>query len=278
MLQFEARGLRRIRALRPPQISSWKRDLAGGPVPEAAQPGAELRIASYNIHKAVGRDRRFDPDRIIEVLRQIDADVVALQEADQRFGERTGLLDLARLERRTGLRPVPVQSAWQGHGWHGNVVLFRDGVVTATRQLVLPGVEPRGALIADLMVANAPIRVVAAHLGLLRHSRSRQVETLIAASRPSDGRPIILMGDLNEWRVGKKSTLHGLAPKFGPLQVAIPSFPARFPIWALDRIVAYPAEAIAQVELHDTELARLASDHLPIKAMVHLPGENRQAH
>jgi endonuclease/exonuclease/phosphatase family metal-dependent hydrolase len=278
MLQFEARGLRRIRALRPPQISSWKRDLAGGPVPEAAQPGAELRIASYNIHKAVGRDRRFDPDRIIEVLRQIDADVVALQEADQRFGERTGLLDLARLERRTGLKPVPVRSAWQGHGWHGNVVLFRDGVVTATRQLVLPGVEPRGALIADLLLANAPIRVVAAHLGLLRHSRSRQVETLIAASRPSDGRPIFLMGDLNEWRVGKKSTLHGLAPKFGPLQVAIPSFPARFPIWALDRIVAYPAETIAQVELHDTELARLASDHLPIKAVVHLPGEDRQAH
>lgn len=278
MLQFEARGLRRIRALRPPQISSWKRDLAGGPVPEAAQPGAELRIASYNIHKAVGRDRRFDPDRIIEVIRQIDADVVALQEADQRFGERTGLLDLSRLERRTGLRPVPVQSAWQGHGWHGNVVLFRDGVVTATRQLVLPGVEPRGALIADLLVANAPIRVVAAHLGLLRRSRSRQVETLIAASRPTDGRPIFLMGDLNEWRVGKKSTLHGLAPKFGPLQVAIPSFPARFPIWALDRIVAYPAETIAQVELHDTELARLASDHLPIKAVVHLPGEDRQAH
>lgn len=278
MLQFEARGLRRIRALRPPQISSWKRDLAGGPVPEAAQPGAELRIASYNIHKAVGRDRRFDPDRIIEVIRQIDADVVALQEADQRFGERTGLLDLSRLERRTGLRPVPVQSAWQGHGWHGNVVLFRDGLVTATRQLVLPGVEPRGALIADLLVANAPIRVVAAHLGLLRRSRSRQVETLIAASRPTDGRPIFLMGDLNEWRVGKKSTLHGLAPKFGPLQVAIPSFPARFPIWALDRIVAYPAETIAQVELHDTELARLASDHLPIKAVVHLPGEDRQAH
>lgn len=278
MLQFEARGLRRIRALRPPQISSWKRDLAGGPAPEAAQPGAELRIASYNIHKAVGRDRRFDPDRIIEVIRQIDADVVALQEADQRFGERAGLLDLARLERRTGLRPVPVQSSWQGHGWHGNVVLFRDGVVTATRQLVLPGVEPRGALIADLMVASAPIRVVAAHLGLLRHSRSRQVETLIAASRPADGRPIFLMGDLNEWRVGKKSTLHGLAPKFGPLQVAIPSFPARFPIWALDRIVAYPAETIAQVELHDTELARLASDHLPIKAVVHLPGEDRQAH
>jgi endonuclease/exonuclease/phosphatase family metal-dependent hydrolase len=278
MLEFEERGLRRIRALRPPQMSSWKRELAGQLPVDGAPPATELRIASYNIHKAVGRDRRFDPDRIIEVLSQIDADVVALQEADQRFGERAGLLDLARLERRTGLRPVPVRSVWQGHGWHGNVVLFRDGAVTATRQVVLPGVEPRGALIADLTVAKAPMRVVAAHLGLLRHSRSRQVETLITASRPTDGRPIFLMGDLNEWRIGKKSTLHGLAPKFGPLQAAIPSFPARFPIWALDRIVAYPAETITQVELHDTELARLASDHLPIKAVVHLPGEDRQSH
>jgi endonuclease/exonuclease/phosphatase family metal-dependent hydrolase len=278
MLEFEGRGLRRIRVLRPPQMSSWTRETVGQQALASASPATELRIASYNIHKAVGRDRRFDPDRIIEVIRQIDADVVALQEADQRFGERAGLLDLARLERRTGLKPVPVQSAWQGHGWHGNVVLFRDGAVTATRQLVLPGVEPRGALIADLTVCGSPIRVVAAHLGLLRHSRSRQVETLINASKPTDGRPIFLMGDLNEWRIGKKSSLHGLAPKFGPLQAAIPSFPARFPIWALDRIVAYPAETITQVQLHDTELSRLASDHLPIKAVVHLPGEERQAH
>jgi endonuclease/exonuclease/phosphatase family metal-dependent hydrolase len=278
ILQFEGRGLRRIRNLRPPQLSSWKREALAQPPVEGAPPGMELRIASYNIHKAIGRDRRFDPDRIIEVISQLEADVVALQEADQRFGERAGLLDLARLERRTGLKPVPVESAWQGHGWHGNVVLFRDGAVTATRQLVLPGVEPRGALIADLTIAKAPIRVVAAHLGLLRHSRSRQVEALIAASKPTDGRPIFLMGDLNEWRIGKKSALHGLAPKFGPLQAAIPSFPSRFPIWALDRIVAYPAETISQVELHDTELARLASDHLPIKALVHLPGEDRQAH
>lgn len=278
MHDTEPRVPRRIRRLRPLQISSWHRDHPARPRSGPAADGHDLVIASYNIHKAVGRDRRFDPDRIIGVVKQIGADVVALQEADQRFGDRAGLLDLGRLERQTGLRPVPVESPWQGHGWHGNVVLFRNGVVTATRQVVLPGVEPRGALIVDLTVGAADIRIVAAHLGLLRRSRSLQVETLLAASKPADGRPIFLMGDLNEWRLGRKSSLQGLAPKFGPLQAAIPSFPARFPLWALDRIVAYPAETIARVELHDTPLARVASDHLPIKAVVNLPGEDRQAH
>lgn len=278
MHDADPRHLRRSRRLRPPQISSWSRDHLLDTRSKGGPASGDLLIASYNIHKAVGRDRRFDPGRIVDVIGQIGADVVALQEADQRFGERAGLLDLALLQRVTGLQPVPVQSPWQGHGWHGNVVLFRNGVVTASRQLVLPGVEPRGALIVDLTIGDAPIRVVAAHLGLLRRSRSLQVEALIHASKPADGRPIFLMGDLNEWRVGRKSALHGLAPKFGPLQAAIPSFPARFPIWALDRIVAYPADSIARVELHDTPLSRVASDHLPIKAVVNLPGELRHAH
>ena len=86
------------------------------------------------------------------------------------------------------------------------------------------------------------------------------------------------MGDFNEWRVGRRSALQGLAPKFGPLQAAIRSFPARFPLLALDRIVAYPADLIASVELHDSPLARVASDHLPIKASVHLLSEDRSPH
>lgn len=272
----EPHRTRRLPALR---ISSWSRDRVGADSrSESHHSTGELTIASYNIHKAVGRDHRFAPDRIVEVLKQIDADIVALQEADQRFGARAGLLDLGLLHRKTGLRPVMIETPWQGHGWHGNVVLFRDGHVTASRQIVLPGVEPRGALIIDLSMGAADVRIVAAHLGLLRRSRSKQVEALVNASKPTDGRPVFLMGDLNEWRLGKKSTLHGLAPKFGPLHAAIPSFPARFPLWALDRIVGYPAETIARVELHDTPLARIASDHLPIKAIVTPSIGARQAH
>lgn len=276
MQETVVRSLRRMRRLRPTPISRWSREVADHGQTEVADRRIDLRVASYNIHKAVGRDGRFDPDRIVEVICQLDADVVALQEADQRFGRKAGLLDLGLLYHRTGLVPVPVKSAPQGHGWHGNVVLVRGGIVAATRQIVLPSVEPRGALIVDLTLNGVPIRIVAAHLGLIRRSRSLQVEALVAASKPADGRPIFLMGDLNEWRIGKKSSLHGLAPNFGPLHAAIPSFPARYPLWALDRIMAYPAEAIEHVELHDTPLARIASDHLPIKATVNLPASLRE--
>ncbi|MBI1622041.1 endonuclease/exonuclease/phosphatase family protein [Aquamicrobium zhengzhouense] len=227
-------------------------------------------IASYNIHKGVGLDRRFDPARIISVLREIDADVVALQEATRRFGERICLLDLKMLERECGLLAVPPLRPGQNHGWHGNIILFREGSVEEMRQIDLPGIEPRGALIIDLTLPAGPLRIIAAHLGLLRHSRARQVETLLAEAEAEDGRPTLLMGDLNEWRLGRRSSLQKLAPSFGPLHASVPSFPASFPVLALDRVLAKPHDLITGLELHDTPLARIASDHLPIKANIQL--------
>ena len=227
-------------------------------------------IASYNIHKGVGIDRRFDPARIVSVIREIDADVIALQEANQRFGERACLLDLAMLERECGLVAVPPVRSGQHHGWHGNIILFREGTVTGARQIALPGVEPRGALVIDLTLNAGPLRIIAAHLGLLRHSRAKQVGALLSEAEADDGRPTLLMGDLNEWRLGRRSSLQGLAPDFGPLHATVPSFPSRFPVLALDRVLAKPHNLIAGVELHDTPLARMASDHLPVKAGIKL--------
>ena len=86
-------------------------------------------FASYNIHKCVGSDRRFDPRRVQAVIGEIGADVIALQEADRRFGDRAGLLDLGALGAATGLVPVPVSNRHRGHGHHGNLVLVREGAV-----------------------------------------------------------------------------------------------------------------------------------------------------
>lgn len=232
---------------------------------------ADTTIASYNIHKGVGLDGRFDPSRNLAVIRELDADVVALQEANQRFGERACLIDIDRLEHECGLMPVPLDGPGKDHGWHGNILLFREGVVTDAHQLALPGVEPRGAVVVDVSLAGSPLRIIAAHLGLLKHSRARQVEALLAAATTGDGRPTLLMGDLNEWRLGRRSSLLGLAPHFGPLHATVPSFPSRFPLLALDRVLANPHDLITSVELHDTPLARMASDHLPVKASVRLP-------
>ena len=237
-----------------------------------ARPRAEgTLIASYNVHKCVGVDRRFDPERTSRVIHEIDADVIALQEADTRFGERTGILDLSRLERETGLIPVPVSGMAKAHGWHGNVVLFKKGLVRDVHQIVLPGLEPRGALVAEIeLERGGALRIIAAHFGLLRHSRARQAQMLVELMNARHEMPTILLGDLNEWRLGDRSSLNTFQSAFGPQPPAVPSFPARLPVLALDRIMANRKGVLTTVEAHDTPLSRVASDHLPIKAIVNL--------
>lgn len=228
----------------------------------------QVTIASYNIHKCVGSDGRFDPERTAEVIAEIGADVLAIQEADRRFGDRAGLLDLAAIARATGLEAVPVRNSAGGHGWRGNLLLVRSGRARSVRQLVLPGHEPRGALVADLELSAGPLRVIAAHLALLRSARRRQVARLQEAAHADAGTwPVVLLGDLNEWR---RSALHGLAPEFEVESLRVPSFPAGFPVLALDRIFARPHGVVSGFAVHDTPLARRASDHLPVKARLNL--------
>jgi endonuclease/exonuclease/phosphatase family metal-dependent hydrolase len=233
---------------------------------------ADLLIASYNVHKCIGVDQRFDPGRTAAVIAEIDADVIALQEADRRFGEQAGLLDLKHLERENGLFPVPAARGSNGHGWHGNLLLFRKGTLRDVHRIRLPGVEPRGALVVDVDLSAGPLRIVATHLGLLRRSRGQQADAIVEAVYAGHDRPTILLGDLNEWRRGQRSALHNLGSAFGPLAVALPSFPSRFPLFALDRILANPHDLISGIEVHATPLARIASDHLPIKARIALKG------
>jgi endonuclease/exonuclease/phosphatase family metal-dependent hydrolase len=227
-----------------------------------------IRIASYNIHKCVGTDRRRDPDRTVKVLAEINADVVALQEADLRFGERAGLLDLEVLKTQAGLVPVPLVGAAKSHGWHGNVVLVREAIVHHTHQLPLPGVEPRGALIVDMEAKSLHLRVIATHFGLLKSSRAMQVSKVLEAAGEAAERTVLLMGDLNEWRIGKRSGLAGLREIFGSVESFVPSFPSRYPLLALDRILCHPRQQLRNIAVHSTPLSRVASDHLPITAEV----------
>lgn len=239
-------------------------------------PGTELTLASYNVHKGVGGDMRRDPGRILAVLRELDADVVALQEVDMRFGERAGVLDLDRLEGETGLRPVPLDRRLgvRAAGWHGNLLLVREAEVEGAEPVNLPGFEPRGAIVADLRIAGHPVRVIAAHLGLLRRSRLLQAQRLADEIGGQDDRPTVLMGDCNEWRRGADCGLmplrRGLKAVRRSADAAVPSFPARYPVLALDRIIACHRAELSAVVPHATPLARLASDHLPITARLRL--------
>ena len=246
------------------------RNRRGHRPPENNRPGDTV-IASYNVHKCVGVDRRFDPERTASVIAEIDADVIAIQEADKRFGERSGLLNLDMLESECGLVPVPITAlSSTGHGWHGNMIMMRKGAVGGVRQLKLPGVEPRGALVVTLDLPVGKLRLVAAHFGLLKRSREQQAMAILASVAEDEQMPTLLVGDLNEWRVGRRSSLSRLQPTFDPTSGAVPSFPSRFPVLALDRALGHPHDLVTSVEVHDSPLARVASDHLPIKAHIDL--------
>jgi len=241
--------------------------------PRAEQQGrrdGSLVVASYNVHRCIGMDKRFDPDRIAAVIEELDADILALQEADRRFGHRAGLLELGDVERRTGLTLVHVSHVPGGHGWRGNALLVRQGRAVSVRRLALPGAEPRGALIVELALPAGRLRVATAHLGLLRRHRALQVRAILAALQEGEAMPTVLMGDLNEWRSGTNSSLAAFRPFFAPFGPARPSFPARLPFMALDRILGHPGGLVLGREVHDSALARIASDHLPVRARIDL--------
>ena len=231
----------------------------------------DLTVASYNIHKGVGTDRQRNPRRIAAVIAEIGADILALQEVDMRFGNREGLLDLEALRRDLGLIAVPVDSVRDAHGFHGNLLLVRNALVQQVHHLILPGLEPRGALINDLQIAGQPLRVVSTHLGLLAGSRRQQARAILDKLSTLDARPVLLMGDLNEWRHDAHSPLKALNAHFTK-PPKLRSFPARYPLFALDRMMTNAQAELHGLDVHDTALARRASDHLPIKARLRLIG------
>lgn len=227
----------------------------------------ELVVSTYNVQKGFGTDFRRDPRRTQRVIAELGADLLAVQEGDRRFGSRAGVLDLDRLAEETGLRavPVPKKLGHRAHGWHGNLLFARAAEVEDVRLLSLPGLEPRGALVADLRLPGQDsLRVIAAHLALLPRDRRRQAEVLLQEVA-EDGRPTLLIGDLNDWRHGPESALAALMTRFGTPGAA-PSYPAPRPRGALDRIYASPHFGLVSAGAHVSPLSRKASDHLPVVA------------
>jgi endonuclease/exonuclease/phosphatase family metal-dependent hydrolase len=228
-----------------------------------------LRVASYNIRKALGTDRRRAPLRILDVLNEIDADVIALQEADRRFGARLAALPVGMIEHHTPYTVVDVAARTGSIGWHGNALLVRRGIeVQNLARLTLPTLEPRGAVLADLEVDGKPLRVVGMHLDLSGLHRRRQGHAITAAIAERDPRPTILMGDTNEWRPHAGCFID-FAHKFRIAPTGA-SYHSRRPVGRLDRIMVDHDTQIIACGVHTSALAIKASDHLPVWADVEL--------
>ena len=139
----------------------------------------QLTFASYNIHKGVGLDRRRDPERILSVLHEIDADIIALQEADRRSGERASVLPRADID-DTRWRVIEVARRPRSIGWHGNALLVRRGIdIVSGEALDLPTIEPRGAACAVVRHQGARVRIIGTHLDLSGLRRRAQVRALL---------------------------------------------------------------------------------------------------
>lgn len=230
----------------------------------------QLTFASYNIRKAVGVDRRRDPERILTILREIDADVVALQEADRRLGRRASALPLGMIQDHTHYRPVPLSMKPDSIGWHGNALLVkRDIEIAEATPVPLPVLEPRGAIRADLVRDGKRISVIGMHLDLSGLRRRQQVRTILSHVAERDGdHPTVLMGDLNEWaRHG------GCMREFGDGWHVVScgrSFPSRRPVATLDRVVASRQWDVLDSGVHHSVLSARGSDHLPVWAKLKL--------
>lgn len=229
-----------------------------------------VKIATYNIRKAVGLDHRRNPARIVSVLNEIDADIVALQEVDRRFGARVSAIPLAMLAADTPYVPVPLHFRPAAMGWHGNVILLRNGItVRHAAPIDMPMLEPRGAVMAELSVGGHDVRVIGVHLDVSGLWRRKQMRALLAAidARPHS-MPNVLMGDFNQW--SNKGALSELAFHHHRLVPTPKSFHTARPVACLDRIIVSHDVTVTAADCHISDLSKQASDHLPLWATIEI--------
>jgi endonuclease/exonuclease/phosphatase family metal-dependent hydrolase len=218
-----------------------------------------LRIASYNVHGCRGTDGKRDAQRIVQVIQECGCDTVGLQEVDYR---------LDYIAHKLGMEAIPGLTLERHDGPFGNALLTRRKVLAVRRVgFTYSRREPRNALDVEIEVAGEPVRVIVTHLGLWPAERRYQVKRILQLIKetPTCER-VVALGDINEWMPYGRPLrwMHGL---FGR-SPAERSFPSRWPLVALDRVWVRPRHALLALKAHRSPLAEIASDHLPVKAIV----------
>jgi len=226
-----------------------------------------IRMATYNIHRCVGAEGHALPERILAVLKEVDSNIIAIQELDFHREPALNLLDY--FARHTGLTPVAGPTVFKPESRFGNALLTSLPVLdTHPIDLTVPGREPRGALDLKLDWQGRTLRVIATHLGLSPGERRYQIKQLLTLLARETADLKILLGDLNEWFLWGRP-LRWLNHAF-PISQRRRTFPARFPLLALDRIWVAPPASLVELQVHRSPLARIASDHLPLKAIIEM--------
>jgi endonuclease/exonuclease/phosphatase family metal-dependent hydrolase len=232
-----------------------------------------FKVATYNIHKCIGIDRRHSVGRVARVIQEIDADVIALQEVVSRTHPRHDHdreHDQAHaIAERLGLTLVmgpAIKTVW---GVYGNVVLTRLPVTGhANFDISTSRREPRACMRVDLDVDGVPVHFYNTHFGTSYSERCEQSRRLACAeillgSHPEQ--PQILVGDFNDWFQGQASRMLG-DHMHDVTRRMHPTYPGVLPFLRLDRIYVNDHVRCLQSRMHQTPLARVASDHAPVVA------------
>jgi len=233
-----------------------------------------LRIATYNIHKCRGLDRRVRPQRIAEVLKEINADVVALQEVvgmDEITRERNQVRALAE---ELGM-DFRIGENRRLHGAaYGNAVLSRLPIVADhNHDLSCRRYEPRGCLEIKVQLANTKnlLQIFNVHLGtsfMERRYQAHRLLEVIAGDSPQLA-PRIILGDFNEWTRGLTTRLlnrHLNSAEPEQRLGRARTYPGVFPLMHLDHVYYNSLLKLQSINVHRSLLALAASDHLPISA------------
>ena len=230
-----------------------------------------MRLVTYNIHKGIGgNDRRYNLDRIIDVLATLDADFFCLQEVT---------IDLPRTSRHDqsdmlAERFQPMFATFQQNvhwkvGGYGNLLLSRWPLREHHRIALQFGQKkPRGAQLVVVETPSGLLRLTNWHLGLSETERHWQVQRLLSHPlfHATAEHPTLICGDFNDWRNTLSRTLlipHGLAQATSP-PGKFRSFPAAMPVMSLDKVFHCDGITIESAHLVKTRQTRQASDHLPL--------------
>lgn len=272
MIRFSQERVRRIahvvrRAVqnRPARVRT--ENVRSGSVPQGME---TLSIATWNIHSCVGNDARFAPDRVAKVIRELDVDLIGLQEIGWHHRGESGFDQFGYLADATGMTALSAPTKQNERAHYGNAILTRLPVLRQEPlDLTVGRREPRGGVDVVVAVNDIPVRVIVAHLGLDPWERARQVGFIVAMVEAEPDLPTLFMGDLNEW-TRSSPRLRTLSDTFAD-QASPRSFHAKLPTLRLDRIYARGGLTIPAYNAVRSPATRLASDHLPVRATVAVP-------
>lgn len=234
----------------------------------------QFRVATYNIHKCRGLDRRTSPERIIAILLQLKADILCVQEVVNAPGGPTLHDQAGAIERAfTGFHCAFGANRPLYGGTYGNLTLSRFPIRSERNFDITHRREERGAFQTDIELPGGELmHLFNIHLGTMPFERRVQAKRLLSTdilAQSGLAGPRLVIGDFNEWTQGLatrllRSTFQTFRPRHAGRFPR--TFPGLLPVFTLDHCYYEPPLELLETHLWRTREALIASDHLPLLA------------